>query len=132
MQKIKLVCLLLTMMFVNVVYAASVPEYKKGQDDIIVTLQQPKFKITLSSNRTTGYRWYLEQSDNQEVLKLVKDIFNAPKGHMMGAPGAETWVFELNPDKYIPNQQIILHFSNLRPWDAKDVAETLDFKVTVK
>jgi inhibitor of cysteine peptidase len=49
------------------------------------------FRVQLSENPTTGYRWYL-QSDGAPALRLVQDSFES-RGSLPGSGGVRYWIF---------------------------------------
>lgn len=85
-----------------------------GNDDVL--------EVTLSENRTTGYRWQL----------LSHDGFNAEEttGHKTQLPGAGgKAVFTITPWK--PVSAGLLKFEYRRPWE-KDVEPEKIFTVEVQ
>ena len=69
------------------------------------------FSITLTSNRTTGYSWALEDPLNQAIVYRSKRYI-APGKTMLGAPGWEIWTFSaVKPGK------VLISMKYARPWE---------------
>ncbi|MBI1352677.1 MAG: hypothetical protein GC156_16370 [Actinomycetales bacterium] len=54
-------------------------------------------RITLSTNRTTGYSWHAEggccTANDKKIATISKGVYKAPEntGGMVGVPGTTTW-----------------------------------------
>ncbi|MDY0039216.1 MAG: protease inhibitor I42 family protein [Desulforhabdus sp.] len=86
-----------------------------------------EFAITLQSNPTTGYRWELAAPLEEEVVKLVGNVYQSPETKLIGAGGQEVWTF-----KAVGQGEIIIQMKYVRPWE-KDIppVQTKQFKVVV-
>ncbi|HET7568187.1 MAG TPA: protease inhibitor I42 family protein [Gaiellaceae bacterium] len=49
--------------------------------------------VTLSSNRSTGFRWRLLQPLDRRVLTLLSHRYVASTSGLVGVPGTEIWRF---------------------------------------
>jgi inhibitor of cysteine peptidase len=71
------------------------PKIQISEDQQNVTLKMnQELTITLSSNKTTGYSWQLNNSYDKNVIKLISNDYVAPNSELMGAPGQELWNFK--------------------------------------
>ncbi|MBI3743259.1 MAG: protease inhibitor I42 family protein [Chloroflexi bacterium] len=61
-------------------------------DPITLAVGQ-RARITLSSNRTTGYQWGLNQAIDEKVVKVVNNEYIAPSTPIPGRGGSELWTF---------------------------------------
>jgi predicted secreted protein len=87
-----------------------------------------RFKITVESNRSTGYQWRLARPLDQKVVKLIGSGYRSPEVKLPGAGGKEIWTFEaVAPGR----TEIAMQY--VRPWE-KGVppARTAKFAVVVK
>jgi inhibitor of cysteine peptidase len=85
-------------------------------------------RISLASNRTTGYQWKLAQPVNGAVLQLVSSQYVAPGEKMPGAGGTEVWVF-----KAVGPGKADIHLEYVRPWEKGQApARTATYSVEVK
>jgi predicted secreted protein len=82
------------------------------------------FRVRLSENPTTGYRWHL-QSDGAPALRLVQHSFESP-GNMPGASGARYWTFAA-----AVTGSVALRIELLRSWQPESVS-TFNITVNVK
>jgi|AMWB02.1.fsa_nt_gi inhibitor of cysteine peptidase len=86
------------------------------------------FTISLESNRTTGYRWVLDQEPDGKVVRYVGTEYRPADSRLAGAGGLEIWTFEaVNKGSAV----ICLHY--LRPWEKGIPAvRKAEFPVLVK
>lgn len=89
---------------------------------VVVKAAVPEFAITLGSNRTTGYGWYLESLD-ADLIEAVGQVYVTPSTGALGAPGHETWTFKARAGAFAVPRVTTLIFRSLRPWDARDGGE---------
>jgi inhibitor of cysteine peptidase len=68
-------------------------------------------EVTLAENRTTGYRWNLQET-GEPVCDLVDDEF-IPSGESPGANGNRRWRF-----KVIRAGAAAVEMLYLRPWES--------------
>ncbi len=73
------------------------------------------FEITLPANPTTGYQWTIKQIDHS-LLQLKSQQYIRPNTHLLGAGGAERFVFQLLEGKPYPKQTEI-ELSYARSWE---------------
>ena len=73
-------------------------------------------KLSLDSNPTTGYQWYIEELDDK-LLKIVNMDFESPDTSRMGAGGKQFWKIKaINSGE---TKLLILYY---RMWEGKDKA----------
>ena len=82
------------------------------------------FRIELSENPTTGYRWQLP-SPLPQALRLVEDKF-ATSSAAPGSGGLRHWTFAADAVAIVP-----LRIELRRNWEKQPV-ETFDATITVK
>ena len=75
-----------------------------------------EFTISLESNQTTGFSWQLAKPMNEELLKSVKDEYQASPpaegAPVVGRGGNHVWIFKaLKPGK------AVIEFKYVRPWE---------------
>lgn len=90
--------------------------------DQVVALspQKQSFSVTLSSNPTTGYSWYLLKYNSHLILPASAEFIPPKNKKLMGAPGSMRWTFSATDlAMRVPN---ITHITLLyaRPWDLAD------------
>jgi len=87
-----------------------------------------RFRITLESNRSTGYQWRMARPLDQKVVKLVGSGYQSPEVKLPGAGGKEIWTFEA-----VAAGRTEIAMQYIRPWE-KGVppARTAKFTVVVK
>lgn len=132
MLKLKYLLSVLILM-VGVAYATTQPSNVAFSDPtkpIVISSSSPVFVITLKSNRTTGYSWFLKQHD-KHLIKLVSHKYIAPQQQMPGAGGYEIWTFKAKPEFFKPGTTSEITLVYARPWQRTSVKiET--FKVTAQ
>jgi inhibitor of cysteine peptidase len=76
-----------------------------------------EFKIALSSNPSTGYKWELAEPLNEGVIHLVGSEYrNSTNPMVVGAPGEEVWTF-----RAVALGRAMINLQYVRPWE-KNVA----------
>jgi inhibitor of cysteine peptidase len=107
--------------------------YLQDKTAFIISSDKPVFVIKLKSNPTTGYSWFLRES-NPELFEAVKHQYEAPADKkLMGASGYELWTFRAKPAAFVVPQQTAIRFIYTRPWETAENATQIVFKVaTVK
>jgi inhibitor of cysteine peptidase len=125
---------LLTAMMVSSACAAGAPAKEEGvyteqNTAIVVSPAKPQFEIKLKSNPTTGYSWFLREY-NSELLTVVQHKYvTATDKKLMGAPGYETWIFQVKPAGFIVPQQTLIRMIYERPWESQETPTQQLFKV---
>ncbi|MCH9770621.1 MAG: protease inhibitor I42 family protein [Gammaproteobacteria bacterium] len=91
---------------------------KKLTNSVVLKRGQQEFKITLASNATTGYSWYLLGYDHK-LVDPESAKYLPPKSELVGAPGKMVWTFQVDEDAFdVPRiTRVILVYA--RPWDLK-------------
>jgi len=83
------------------------PEFKSPES---VTTEVGKvFKVSMDSNPTTGYSWFVEV--DPEFLKVKNDTFT-PESNLIGASGVQTFEFEA-----LKTGQTKIAMKYMRPWE---------------
>lgn len=85
---------------------------------IHVTSAHPEFTLTLTSNPTTGYSWYL-RSYNSQLITLVGHKFVTSHRLLPGSGGKEVWTFKVNPNGFLAPQVSCIQLIYARPWEMK-------------
>lgn len=87
-----------------------------------------ELRITLESNRSTGYQWKLAKPLNQTVIKLVHSRYIGPAKQIPGAGGTEEWIFT-----GVGVGKTEIHLEYVRPWEKGGApAKTVTYTVVVK
>ncbi|EKD55322.1 MAG: hypothetical protein ACD_60C00015G0030 [uncultured bacterium] len=95
-----------------------------------VSENNPQFTIKLTSNPTTGYRWFLRNYDANLIQPVKHAFLAADNKKLIGAPGYEVWRFKVKPAGFSVPQQTIIRFVYARPFEMNDDAKQLVFNVT--
>lgn len=114
MKKLLLPLLLLISFSIN-----AVAEQDKKRDLITVKTSDPSFTVTLPSNRTTGYAWFVV-GYNPQLLKVAGQTYKAGDSHKRGAPGHTEFVFQLKDEAKHSNSISRLIFIYARPWQIEE------------
>jgi inhibitor of cysteine peptidase len=105
------------------------PIYMQDKTAFIIASNKPVFVIKLKSNPTTGYSWFLRES-NPALFEAVKHQYEVPQDKkLMGASGYELWTFRAKPAAFVVPQQTAIRFVYTRPWETSENATQLVFKV---
>lgn len=128
MRFIKLIILFL---LTQAAYAASNSDVIFTEDRLgqLITPAHPEFIIKLHSNPTTGYSWFLREY-NANYLSPVRHAYEGPSSKLIGAGGYEVWHFKLKPEAFTVPQQTIIRFVYTRPWEGKNRAKQLVFRIS--
>jgi predicted secreted protein len=98
---------------------------------IQVSSTNPYFTVTLPTNSSTGYMWYLKNYDARLIILLRHNI-QASKSAMAGAPGNEVWEFSVNPKGFVAPHMTMVQFEYARPWNLSDHPSIVDFTVVTQ
>jgi len=124
-----LLFMLFTLFFHTTISAAQQePEPTDDTKPIVVEAKKPNFTITIKSNPTTGYRWFIRSYPFDYVVPL-KHKFAKPTSNLMGAPTYETFEFKLKPAAFKAPHQFIIRFNYLRPFEMSGRVEGKTFRV---
>ncbi len=96
---------------------------------ITVHSNQPRFSIVLTSNPTTGYRWFLNNYD-LKMIRLINSNY-VRTTETIGGGGQEQWLFEILPAGFKSQQSLSLSFQYKRPWEHAIAKQQLIRIVTV-
>lgn len=98
----------------NLVTAEPTP-YTDASHAITVTADNPEFNISMQSNPTTGYRWYLKPWA-VAWLTVLSQEYDIQDTTAVGAGGTETWHFKLLPQAFSARFILPIEFVSIRPW----------------
>jgi len=98
--------------------------YTSPAKAISVTQKKPEFTITLKSNPTTGFSWFLGKYD-EGLIKAVSQKYVAPSSKLMGAPGYEVWTFKVLPKAFAIPSTMEIEMDYARPWEKKPGNKTV-------
>lgn len=130
MKRFKLILVLLSLLTVLTAFAAEQSEpmvFSSPDKGIIVQSKHPEFTLTLQSNATTGYSWFLSKYDNK-LMTPVSHKYVAPNSKLMGAGGYEVWVFKVAPAAFTVPQTMKVVMEYARPWEKGEGTKSV-FKV---
>jgi len=120
---------LLFLCFISVIYADKKGDVTDPQKPIVVKSSQPTFALTLSSNPTTGYAWFLKSYDTEIIKPLGKKFYPAKsQSKLLGAGGYEVWNFMVKPNGFTVPQTTNITLIYTRPWELQG-AQVNNFKV---
>src|SRR3989338_10380989 len=91
---------------------------------ILVNSSAPSFTVSLPSNLTTGYQWFLEDYKFY-LIHPVHQKYQAPKTNLIGAGGIEQWEFHVQPAAFIVPQVIKIRWVYARPWKMEIAREAV-------
>ena len=100
---------------------------KKGAT-IALKKGQNTFAIKLSSNPTTGYRWYLGRCAHG--IQPMTATYTAYKGKLIGAPGSVVWQFKVRPDIVNVPRVMKVQLVYMRAWDHSSAMKKTYWVVT--
>lgn len=83
---------------------------------ILVKSNSPEFILTLPSNPSTGYSWFL-MDYNGQLIQPESYKFKPNTSKKVGAPGQSIWVFELEDSAFTVPQLLKITLIYARPWD---------------
>lgn len=86
---------------------------------LTVSAQQTTVTVTLPSNATTGYQWFVTDYDHH-LLELKNYQYQAPNNGKMGAPGAAVFKFTALSSFTAAPQLTKINFVYARAWDVKE------------
>lgn len=94
---------------------------------IRVQSSNPEFTLTLQSNPTTGYSWFLVKYDSG-MISAVSHKYVAPDSKLMGASGYEVWTFKVSPAAFtVPRtSKVVMQYA--RPWEKHSGSKSV-FKI---
>lgn len=112
--------------FISIAVLAS-PQAQKA---ITIALKkgQNTFSIKLTSNPTTGYRWYLGRCSHG-ILPLTAK-YTAYKGKLLGAPGSVVWHFKVQPSALDVPRVMKVQLVYMRAWDHSSASKKTYWIVT--
>lgn len=122
----KIIMSLATGLVAATTMAAPVPPTKGTI--IVLKKGQVDFQITLKSNPTTGFRWYLGRCAHG--IKPLTAKFVPPSGKLVGAPGQVTWQFKIQPQMLSVPRVMKLQLLYMRAWDYASASKKTFWIVT--
>jgi len=115
-----------TLLFFSVLLTLAVSVSAQDVKPITVTSGQ-QFKITLASNRTTGYKWDLAKPLDAKLLALVTNEYVRPNPQLIGGGGNEVWTF-----KAVSEGKTEIALKYIRPWETNvPPVRTTNFVVVI-
>jgi len=100
-------------------HKANAAKIVENTDCSNVTKDNPMCTITLKSNPTTGYAWFLISYDH-DLLTLKKHQFVKPDTDLVGAPGTEEFQFEATDNALKAPHTTSVNLVYARSWELKD------------
>jgi inhibitor of cysteine peptidase len=117
---------ILTILSLNVFAAGNnVPIFTEENPQIHLNSNQQRFMIRLKSNPTTGYSWDFNSNDKKHIA-LIQHDFEKPNTGLVGAPGYETWLFEIKDSQF---NLIKLDFVYRRAWEQGAIGKQVIFEL---
>ncbi len=111
---------------------ADEPQPLKPDQVVTATAEKPDFSVTLTSNPSTGYSWYLLRC-NERLIQPVKATYLAPDNkNLIGAPGQVHWQFKVTPAGFAVPRVTRVVLAYLRPWQPSEVAKRYTINVVTQ
>ncbi len=97
----------------------------------IITKNNPTLNLTLPSNPTTGYSWFLI-SYNKSLLNLIGHKYTTSNNNkkLVGAGGYEAWKFRATRAALKAPHITYIKLAYARPWEIKANSLPKDLKIT--
>ncbi|MGD9153008.1 MAG: protease inhibitor I42 family protein [Gammaproteobacteria bacterium] len=130
MKKLLSIIVFLSIICIPPCHAAS-----NKMKNYLITKENPTLTLTLPSNPTTGYSWFLI-AYNKALLTLVSHKYTqssvAKNGKQsIGAGGYETWQFKATQNALIAPQITYIKLAYVRPWEIKANSLPKNLKTTM-
>jgi inhibitor of cysteine peptidase len=127
-KKILLIALSCLVLSVN---AAPVTDnnFTDPSKTIQASQKNPQFTITLRSNPTTGYMWFLDKY-NANFITVVEHRYQPPISQLVGAGGKDVWTFKLTPAAFTAPHLLKIKMTYARPWAVEQGRKDVEFNVT--
>lgn len=117
-KKIWVALLLTTCTVLSAQAAAPQTNFSDPNKTIMVSKQAPQFTITLRSNPSTGYSWFIKKY-NPDFIKVIKHKYMPPISQLVGAGGVDVWTFELTPVALTAPHVLKISMLYTRAWVAQ-------------
>lgn len=90
------------------------------QSVINVYSDQREFTVKLKSNPTTGYKWFLDEL-NEDFITAMDQEYVASKTNQNGKPligngGFDVWTFKVRAAAFKVPRVTMINFSYIKPW----------------
>jgi predicted secreted protein len=125
------------MFFSTLLYMQNMFANNEFTDQTVINVysDKPLFEINLKSNPSTGYKWYLDNL-NQQLITSVKQQYKASKPQknkpLIGASGIETWTFKVNKIAFNVPRTTTISFKYMRPWENDKTQESTNNVTEIK
>lgn len=96
---------------------------------IQVAQKSPQFSLTLRSNPTTGYSWFLVGYDHNLITPISRRF--KPDTSKVGAPGKDIWTFKVKQQAFVVPQATQITLQYFRPWVVPTNGRKLTFLVVI-
>ena len=94
---------------------------------IMVNKSNPIITITVQSNRTTGFMWFLTNYDS-ELIQPMAHKYVAKKTKLVGAGGYEIWTFKVKKTGFVAPQISNITLQYNRPWEMQP-GKSVSYKI---
>jgi predicted secreted protein len=98
---------------------------------IIVTESAPAFTITLPSNRSTGYSWFLLSYNDDYIIPMTEKYLK-PQKNVPGAPTVSRWSFNIDDDAFKVPHIFYITMLYARPWNLRASKRKIITVITTK
>jgi len=85
---------------------------------IIVTESAPTFTITLPTNPSTGYSWFLWKYNDDYIIPMTEKTLK-PQKNVPGAPTVSRWSFNIDDDAFKVPHIFYITMLYARPWNLR-------------
>lgn len=127
-MKLKISLLTILFLFSMITFGANNKVVFTSPDkSIMVNKSSTTFTITLESNPTTGYGWFLVKY-NSNLIVPVSQKYYPSNTKLIGAGGYEKWIFKAKPMAFMVPQVTFIQLAYTRPWNLENY-KPITFKV---
>ena len=100
--------------------------YNEDYTGTILVRKGETFKITLTSNPTTGYQW--NENFDETLIQLINKTYKADEPQLMGSGGTEIFEFKAIGS----NSNTTIKFAYARAWESVPPIDEKSFNIKIK
>ena len=84
---------------------------------VVLNATQTEISVSLPSNATTGFSWFLVAGEMSCFLMPVSHTYQAPNTSLVGAGGTEIFTFKIDPKAFLVPTKIRIRFDYQKSWE---------------
>lgn len=106
-------------------------EYADITKPIVREASEPDFKIKLTANPSTGYRWFYDRQHSDETgwIEAVSSEYLPAADKRVGSAGTNIWEFKIKSQAFIVPSILKVRLVYARAWELDKPAKTLDLTI---